>query len=628
MRRSIRKYMNPSSYIHRWKKIRRRRKIIRLEHIRVEQADFSPLWKIRLEEGMDPGMDPGEDPGKDPGKDQGKDQGVDEVLVGAFGIPSDKEINWMKDVPGNHIFPSLRMDKIKMSDYYNRGIDVKYPWELSRFIFGNKLAARYARSGKKSHYKRFRNLVLDWIEGNPFLRGINWICTMDVAIRATNWILAANAFAKEISEDGDFRRLFSESLVKHAMYINAFPEIYPDKHTTNHTTADFVGLLYLSRALPGHPDSSGWQKRAVQELISCMEYQIYPDGGSFEASAGYHRLVTELFGLGALLCLKHKIELPDSYYSTLHSMFGFLFSICDRKGNSPLYGDNDSATLLQFDFDRNQDYSYMNSFYSLIFSHGTNKERLNMDEHLFLALMPAECRAFEAPSGARGLEVRENRIFRESGIMAFRRGDLSGNVYFMPVGLNGLGGHNHLDTGSFTLSYLGKPLLVDPGSYTYTRDLKLRNRYRDYSYHNTVIPGGIADNSFDTEKMFRLDPYSKTLHYGFDNEQKFSVSYSLLKHPNPIQREFFFEDDALSVTDTSRGPFVVKLHLAPGIKILETSPGLIRTSMFILTFEAEREFQLGIYDFAARYNTREESQYLSIRGQSTGKINFNFKLDE
>lgn len=600
---TFKKYLKPDNYIHRWKKVRRRWKVSFLLKRNFTGADFQPLWELKLPSG--------------------RPVPENKVTVGAFDIPSDSKIDWMKDVPGKHVFPAIRMDKIKISDYYDQGIDVKYPWELSRFIFGSELAARYAASGDTSTYHRFRELVLDWIENNPFLVGVNWACTMDVAIRATNWILAANAFSGEMEQDPEFLRRFSGSLVEHGTYIQAFPEIYPGGHTTNHTTADYLGLLYVARALPAHPDASKWQQTAVQGLISCMEYQVYPDGGSFEASSGYHRLVTELFGLGALLCLNHGITLPETYYSKLDSMFGFLFSLSDRSGKVPLFGDNDSGTLLQFDFAQNQDYSYMHLFYTFLFKRetGSGKPAVNSS---FGALMPAECKVHPKPGSASALKESEYRLFRDSGILAFRQGDLSGCINFIPIGQNGQGGHNHLDVGSFTLSCLDKALVVDPGTYTYTRDLQLRNSSRAYSHHNTLIPEGISDESFNRSKLFSLPPYFENLEYGFSDTRTFKLSYSLLNLPQVLSREFTWEKDCLTVSDSSPGSFRVKVHFGPEVKILKTGPGLIRTNLFTLGFSPDREFHLGEFEYADRYNTRTSSRVLTIHAESTANMKFLF----
>lgn len=62
-------------------------------------------------------------------------------------------------------------------------------------------------------------------------------------------------FILEINEDDEFRVIFSKLLVDHAWYISTFPEVYEKNHTTNHTVADYLGLLYISSAIPDHPQS-------------------------------------------------------------------------------------------------------------------------------------------------------------------------------------------------------------------------------------------------------------------------------------------------------------------------------------------------------------------------------------
>jgi hypothetical protein len=52
------------------------------------------------------------------------------------------------------------------------------------------------------------------------------------------------------------------------------------------------------------------------------------------------------------------------------------------------------------------------------------------------------------------------------------------------------GGHAHSDALALTLSVSGRPLLIDPGTATYTMDAALRDRFRGTSMHNTVVLGG------------------------------------------------------------------------------------------------------------------------------------------
>ncbi len=265
----------------------------------------------------------------------------------------------------------------------------------------------------------------------------------------------------------------------------------------------------------------------------------------------------------------------------------------------------------------------MHLFYTFLFSREPGKEDIQGNS-LFKALMPSAYKVHPKPGSARALKQSENRLFRDSGIMAFRQGDLTGCVNFIPIGQNGQGGHNHLDVGSFTLSHRDKAIVVDPGTYTYTRDLQLRNWYRAYSHHNTVIPKGISDENFNRDRLFRLDPYYELLDYGFKDDQTFQVSYSLLDHPHAISREFKIGKDRLKVSDRTQGSYQVKVHLGPEVKVLETGPGLIQTNLFTLSFGPEREFDLSQFEFADRYNTRVTSRVLSIKSESTAIMNFAF----
>src|SRR6185503_16095739 len=52
------------------------------------------------------------------------------------------------------------------------------------------------------------------------------------------------------------------------------------------------------------------------------------------------------------------------------------------------------------------------------------------------------------------------------------------------------GGHAHADALSLTLSIDGHPLLIDPGTSTYTMDSQLRDNMRSTASHNTVTFDG------------------------------------------------------------------------------------------------------------------------------------------
>lgn len=287
-----------------------------------------------------------------------------------------KDIDWHRDYVSGFVYPVERFDKIKISRWFDKGIDVKFPWEISRFYFAVLLAQHYKVTGDKKYYDIYREHIIDWVEKNPFLYGVNWHCTMEVAIRAVNWIVAANIFGEICKQDSGFREKVLHSLIQHGHYISAFPEIKYPGRSNNHLIADYAGLLFIAISLPEYPASTEWKKQAVDGLVTCMETQINDDGTDFEGSIPYHRFVLELFGYAALLCTANKITLPGNYYEKLFKMFEFVASYTDHHGNAPQIGDNDSGRMMILHDADEHDHSYL----------------LDLGEHIFDYTFRSQCK--------------------------------------------------------------------------------------------------------------------------------------------------------------------------------------------------------------------------------------------
>src|SRR5262249_4817471 len=71
-------------------------------------------------------------------------------------------------------------------------------------------------------------------------------------------------------------------------------------------------------------------------------------------------------------------------------------------------------------------------------------------------------------------------------------GSSGGNHLVVDAGPHGFlnGGHAHSDALSVDLTVRGRPLLIDPGTGTYTIDRAARDRYRSARMHNTVVIDG------------------------------------------------------------------------------------------------------------------------------------------
>ncbi len=293
---------------------------------------------------------------------------------------------------GDGILPSKRIPignlKPLSFDYDGSGVDIKVPWELSRMQHLPQLALAYGMTKNKieseKYVREFQNIILDFISSNPPRYGVNWVCSMEVGIRAANLLTAYHLFSYFGAVfSSEFDRILCRSVYEHGLHILTNLEYSPD-FRGNHYLADIIGLLFCGAYLPSLPATDCMMAFAVQEFISEIESQFLEDGLNFEASTSYHRLTTEIALYGASLILglaTEKKEALVSYDYTLHEVTPALkpgpmrfyelntgeagplspnwlqrlqkigeatASLLNEKGRAPQIGDNDGGRFLQF----------------------------------------------------------------------------------------------------------------------------------------------------------------------------------------------------------------------------------------------------------------------------------------
>lgn len=269
------------------------------------------------------------------------------------------------------------------------GVDIKIPWELSRMqhLPNLALAAGFSKVGEKGfgganvYFSELRNQILDFIATNPPGFGVNWVCPMDVAIRAVNLLVARDlALSSGESFDTQFEKVFYSSIYDHIRHVVTHLE-WDARFRGNHYLANIVGLLFGSIYLPCNKKFDGWLAFSVQELLTECDYQFYSDGSNFEGSVCYHRLSAEMllwsFALLSNLpsekaaVLKkaqqhrtvpklqskgfvfhkipgtdHESPLPRSYWELLNKTADFTFALTRPDGLVVQFGDNDSGRLI------------------------------------------------------------------------------------------------------------------------------------------------------------------------------------------------------------------------------------------------------------------------------------------
>ncbi|HMK96120.1 MAG TPA: heparinase II/III family protein, partial [Acidimicrobiales bacterium] len=191
----------------------------------------------------------------------------------------------------------------------------------------------------------------DFIAANPPRYGVNWACTMDVAIRVANWLLAFDILhSYGVELDVAFVTVLAGSVADHASFITSNLEWHP-VFRSNHYLADICGLAFAAAYLRDHrggrrPEKAErWLAMASRELAAETAAQFGPDGGNKEASICYHRLSTEMviYTTALISTCGASSEWTKGQLGTIERALGFTAWAMKDSGQVPQIGDNDSG---------------------------------------------------------------------------------------------------------------------------------------------------------------------------------------------------------------------------------------------------------------------------------------------
>lgn len=319
--------------------------------------------------------------------------------------------------------------------------DIKVPWELSRMNHLVSVAYAASLTNDEKHVNACHEQIESWLRENPYLVGVNWKCTMEVALRALNllWIFH---YLTEAEKNGtktpeSFLQKLIPSLYQHFEFILHNWEL-SDK-PNNHYLADIVGALYLADFFKELPLARKHIKNIKHRFFEQFESQIFVEGTDYEGSTRYHQLVTELCTHALLIISPEKVT--DTHWKKLEKMQQFN-SIANHTPTPLNIGDNDSGKVLPH----------------LNLAHHKNRKKIITYKEFGLSVIttPAVLLSLRHP-------VYNPR---------------------QPTG------HFHGDHLSITLSINDTPFLVDPGSGVYTGNAALRNDLRGAHNHSTFYLTG------------------------------------------------------------------------------------------------------------------------------------------
>jgi hypothetical protein len=406
-------------------------------------------------------------------------------------------VDWHSDFKSGYRWPCDFYQDVQATRLTDDS-DAKVPWELSR----SHHLLTLARAGRVFEDERFSDEVADqlsaWLASNPPGTGINWVNTMEVALRAVNWVWVVATLEPWRPLRDPLRSEVTRSLQAHGRHIAANLEGTPYLRS-NHYLSDILGLLVIGASLAGDSDAEKWFRHAHEAFEREITTQVHDDGVGFEGSLPYHGLALEIFLVAYSVAARHGRPFSRRFRERLVNMVEASRALRHRDGRLPQFGDGDSGRVLPGGFERGPTLDNLIWLGAAALDLSRPFAGNPHEEVAWTFGTKAWQRLSQQPVAARPSRA----AFPDSGFYVLESQGLHVIVRCGDLGQNGNGGHAHNDLFSFELS-TGVPLIVDSGTYVYASDTEARNHFRATASHNTVVVAKSEINPMMRERLFRL----------------------------------------------------------------------------------------------------------------------------
>lgn len=363
---------------------------------------------------------------------------------------------------------------------HNPSGDVEWHILLHKFYFAVGLAQHWLRTRDAIWARRWQELLNSWIDVTP----PGFIAADVTGRRVQHWIYSLQGLVFERTAatgptpvQGWLLRRVLLSLHEQVEYLVANLTA-----KRNHRTLELAAIFLAGVALPEFQRAARWRQFALDEIVRNIEADLQADGVHCEQSTDYHHLALRNWLHVRELAVNHGMPVPTVMDRLLLKACEFALHVHRPDGDVPSFSDGDVRS------------------YRPLLLRAAN-------------VFAREDFRFAATLGQEGHpSARRNAHFDASGYHVLRSGWGTSQAYaeaqqlVFDCGPLGEGNHGHFDALSFELSAYGRPLLVDPGRYTYSEmagddGVNWRVHFRGTAAHNTVCVDGLNQTAYAPRKV-------------------------------------------------------------------------------------------------------------------------------
>jgi hypothetical protein len=441
------------------------------------------------------------------------------------------EIDWHFDPVNARTAPNRFWRRVPYLDPESG--DHKIIWELNRHQHWLTLGRAAWLTGDERYANAFADQLESWLRANPPLSGINWSSMLELAFRCISWIWALHFFSAEgDSERGSIVDLLL-GLDRQLDHISRHLSVYFSPNT--HLLGEALALYVAGRALPELGAAARWERIGRRVLTEQARAQVHPDGGHAELSAHYHRYALDFYLLALAVARITRDPAADLFARVSSRLAFFCRAIADGAGRLPTIGDDDGGMLFPICGRAPADASDSLALAANLLDRpdlavGDPPEEVAW----MLGRVPPDLADRRPPLPP------TSTLFADTGYAVLRSSE---GMAIVDVGPHGFlnGGHAHADALSLVVVVHDRPLLIDPGTFTYTMDPAARDRFRSTAMHNTVVVDGRSQSvpsgpfHWASRAHSHLDQWRRTS--GFDFVEASHDGYQPIVHRRAVLRD-------------------------------------------------------------------------------------------
>jgi hypothetical protein len=381
--------------------------------------------------------------------------------------------------------------------------DHKVIWEINRHQHWLTLGRAYWLTGDPRYRDVFVAQLGSWMDANPPLCGINWSSMLELSFRSLSWIWALNFFLKSDQTTETWPTNLLEGIDRQLGHVRRHLSYYFSPNT--HLLGEALALFVAGSCLPELRRSADWKRIGRDILRNEIRRQIARDGGHVERSTHYHRYTLDFYLLALAIARLNGDEAAADFADAADRLAGFALAMADGAGHMPHIGDDDGGLLAPICGNDPFDVRDPLALAALLLERPSLAVGGVTEQALWMAgaLAPDAC--LGTPEGHVSSPEGLRYVVATSGGAPVAQGSeaLSHTGYYVSRVCRGAhlvidggphgylnGGHAHADALALTLSVHGRPVLIDPGTGTYTMDASLRNRFRSSALHNSLTLDG------------------------------------------------------------------------------------------------------------------------------------------